>query len=303
MIFLILSMYRYSLRKHLMVLLLVPTRNSHAQVFIQHGQVLPLSTEKEIRRCSVQFLFFLFSETLFSKLACWLCTVQHGLSRTGRPGLIFVWATFVNWKILLAVCIVCLFGEWVMLKRHTLLVTCHHRSIYYESSRVRTPGNVAEMGAYRPLMAQQGSAKVIQSTSLRFHVISNRDTALVSRVFMTTWFYRRYLRSRSNNCSCFHKIHRSGDFPQGPLRLQRRLLFAFRLRYEEMHGRRNIRWHIATLQTYDMKHVWIVSIFDFEFEFNISSACFVLKLFWPHSILFWTFYDLTLLLLVFCNVK
>jgi len=58
MIFFILLMYRYSLRKHLMLLLLVATRNSHAQVFIQHGQVSFLSTEKEIRRCSVQILFF-----------------------------------------------------------------------------------------------------------------------------------------------------------------------------------------------------------------------------------------------------
>ena len=168
--------------------------------------------------------------------------------------------------MLLAVSLVCLFGEWVQLKRHTLLMTCHHRSIYYESNRVITPGNLAEMGAYRPLMALPGSAKVIQSTHLRFHVISNRDSALTSRVLMITWFYRRYLRSRSNNYSCFHKIHRSGDFPQGPLRLQRRLLFAFRLRYEEMHGRRNIRWHIATLQTYDMQNVWIVWIFDIEWR-------------------------------------
>jgi len=126
------------------------------------------------------------------------------------------------------------------------------------------------MGACRPLMTLQGSAKVMQTTPLRLHVISNRDSALAARVFMTTWFYRRYLWSRSNNYSCFHEIHRSWDFPQGPLRLQRRLLFAFRLWYEEMHGRRNIRWHIATLQKYVMQKVWIVWIFDFEWSQHIQ---------------------------------
>ena len=39
---------------------------------------------------------FLFCDMLFSKLVCWLCTVQHGLSRTGGPGLFFVWVTFAN---------------------------------------------------------------------------------------------------------------------------------------------------------------------------------------------------------------
>jgi len=42
------------------------------------------------------------------------------------------------------------------------------------------------MGAYRPLMALQGSAKIKQSTPLRFHVINNRDSALASRVLMIT---------------------------------------------------------------------------------------------------------------------
>jgi len=149
----------------------------------------------------------------------------------------------------------------------------------------------------------KGCAKIKQSTPLRFHVISNRDSALKSCVLMITWFYRRYLWSRSNNCSYFHKIHRSGDFPEGTLYLQRRLLFAFRLRYEEMHGRRHIRWHIATLQTYDMKHVWIVWIFDIEWSHRIQHLFCAYILLVAQQIWFWTFYDLTLLQLAFCHVK